>query len=96
MAGWTLTEGSSSHLLGVVIQNRGSIAAVFLTALIGYVLLKSIYRVYFHPLAKYPGPFWAKVTTLYDFYQAWSEHRAHNFLALHRKYGWWYPFAEEA
>lgn len=87
MAGSILSEGPSSQLLGLVTQNHGSLPIVILASLVGYVLLKSIYRVYFHPLAKYPGPFWAKVTSLYDFYQAWSEHRAHNLLALHREYG---------
>ncbi|OQV00250.1 hypothetical protein CLAIMM_05773 isoform 2 [Cladophialophora immunda] len=87
MAGWVLSEVSSSRILGGIIQYRDSLPLVFLVALIGYVVVKSIYRVYFHPLAKYPGPFWAKVTSLYDFYQALSERRAHNFLALHKKYG---------
>lgn len=27
-----------------------------------------IYRVYFHPLAKYPGPFFAKITNFYGAY----------------------------
>ncbi|OAL35267.1 hypothetical protein AYO20_05521 [Fonsecaea nubica] len=62
-------------------------APVLLGTLIAYGAGLVIYRVYFHPLAKYPGPFWAKVTSLYDFFAALSERRAHNILALHDKYG---------
>lgn len=31
-----------------------------------------IYRLFFHPLAKYPGPFLAKLTDLYAVYHAWK------------------------
>jgi hypothetical protein len=31
-------------------------------------VLGIIYRVYFHPLAKYPGPFFAKITNFYGAY----------------------------
>lgn len=81
---------SSSIALGdgILIANLRQIIVLGVSvALVSYVLGIIIYRLYFHPLAKYPGPFLAKVTSLYDFYQAFSEYRAHNFLALHKKYG---------
>ena len=28
----------------------------------GYLLVLAIYRIFFHPLAKFPGPFWGKLT----------------------------------
>ncbi|KAL4992945.1 cytochrome P450 [Aspergillus recurvatus] len=36
------------------------------------VLGYCVYNIVFHPLAKYPGPFWAKVTILRGTYHAWK------------------------
>ena len=46
-----------------------------------------LYRVYFHPLSKYPGPFWAKITDLYSTYHAWKGDRHLEFWRSHEKYG---------
>ncbi|KIW29548.1 uncharacterized protein PV07_05360 [Cladophialophora immunda] len=46
-----------------------------------------IYRLFLHPLAKYPGPFFAKLTNFYDFVVGYQEHRAQHFSYLHKKYG---------
>jgi cytochrome P450 len=46
-----------------------------------------IYRVYFHPLAKYPGPFLAKITNAYQLYHAWKGDRHLEFWRLHQKHG---------
>ncbi|KAH7370158.1 cytochrome protein [Rhexocercosporidium sp. MPI-PUGE-AT-0058] len=37
-----------------------------------YVFAIGAYRLWFHPLAKYPGPFLARLTTLYSGYHAWK------------------------
>ncbi|KAJ5625096.1 benzoate 4-monooxygenase cytochrome P450 [Penicillium lagena] len=59
-----------------------SLALVALISLI-------VYRIYFHPLAHIPGPPWAKVTYLYEWY--YDLYRSGQFTfqlrALHRKYG---------
>ncbi|KAI8274564.1 Cytochrome P450 monooxygenase apf7 [Colletotrichum sp. SAR11_57] len=45
------------------------------------------YRIFFHPLAKYPGPFIAKITDGYQLYHAWKGDRHLDFHKLHSKYG---------
>lgn len=51
------------------------------------VICLCCYRLYFHPLAQYPGPFWAKLTDLYSVYHALKGDRHVNFYKLHQKYG---------
>ncbi|KAL3453552.1 cytochrome P450 [Aspergillus insuetus] len=46
-----------------------------------------IYRLYFHPLAKYPGPFLAKLTTGYAVYHAYLRDLHTDIWACHEKYG---------
>lgn len=58
----------------------------FLASIV-YVLGVTIYRLYFHPLAQYPGPTLAKVTDLYFTYHAWKGDRHLEFWRCHEKYG---------
>ena len=46
-----------------------------------------IYRLFFHPLAKYPGPVFAAITDWYSVYHCWIGDRHLDFYRLHRKYG---------
>ena len=48
-----------------------------------------VYRVAFHPLAKYPGPFLAKFTNLYAGYHAWTGDIHEDVYRCHLKYGQW-------
>jgi cytochrome P450 len=50
-------------------------------------LLYCIYQYYFHPLAKYPGPFLAKITELYAAYHAWKGDIHIDMWRCHEKYG---------
>ncbi|KAF2472676.1 cytochrome P450 3A31 [Lindgomyces ingoldianus] len=52
-------------------------------ALLSYI----IYQVKFHPLAKYPGPFLAKLTNAYAAYHAWKQDIHIDMWRCHRKYG---------
>lgn len=37
--------------------------------LFAYLIVGSIYRLYFHPLSKFPGPRWAAITEYWELYQ---------------------------
>lgn len=58
-----------------LLQNRSSAALSLLTfrnlilVLVGYVFIRVVHQIihyrWFHPLSKFPGPFWASVTRLW-------------------------------
>ncbi|PYH98064.1 cytochrome P450 [Aspergillus ellipticus CBS 707.79] len=50
-------------------------------------LVYVIYQLWFHPLSKFPGPFWAKMTCLYSGYHAWKGDLHLDMLRCHEKYG---------
>jgi hypothetical protein len=55
---------------------------------IAYIFSKCIYNRYFHPLAKFPGPFLASITEFYHIYlylNVAAEHVVDE--ELHRRYG---------
>ncbi|KAJ0156321.1 Isotrichodermin C-15 hydroxylase [Colletotrichum tanaceti] len=52
-----------------------------------YVAGIVVYRIFFHPLAKYPGPLIAKITDGYQLYHAWNGDRHLDFYRLHNQYG---------
>ncbi|KAM3544223.1 Isotrichodermin C-15 hydroxylase [Beauveria bassiana] len=64
---------------------------VWLGLLVGggafYAVAIIVYRVFFHPLAKYPGPFLAKITDAYQLYHAYKGDRHLEFWRMHQKYG---------
>ena len=62
---------------------------VYLTVLVlTYVVLKVVYRLTLHPLAKFPGPRLAAVTSLYNaYYDVLQPGLIKNLPALHKKYG---------
>lgn len=46
-----------------------NVVAIVLSAAAGWVISMIIYRLVFHPLAAYPGPFLARISTAWQFYQ---------------------------
>ena len=58
-----------------------------LGGLLFYSCLVVLYRLRFHPLAKYPGPWLARITSLYALYHAWRGDRHVNFHRCHERYG---------
>ncbi|KAG4290139.1 hypothetical protein FPRO06_02025 [Fusarium proliferatum] len=52
-----------------------------------YILVNAIYNLFFHPLAKIPGPFLAKLTKFWLFSEELGGDAANTLARLHRKYG---------
>lgn len=45
------------------------------------------YRLWVHPLAAHPGPFWARITDLYHAYHSWKGDLHLDMWRCHQKYG---------
>lgn len=54
---------------------------------LAYLVSSIIYRLYFHPLSKYPGPILGKLTGLHTTYHAYKGDRYLHLYQLHEKYG---------
>jgi hypothetical protein len=63
------------------------VASTAFTLALGYVLYTIFYRLYLHPLAKYPGPFWAKISDLPSYYYTLKQDRHVWLLKLQQQYG---------
>lgn len=59
------------------------IPVLLLTSFTTYV----VYQCFFHPLARYPGPFLAKITDIWQVYQFLTLQQPYNLTELHEKYG---------
>lgn len=56
-------------------------------ALVLVLLQTAVYRLYFHPLASYPGPFWARLTTFPSWWHTYNLDRHIWLRRLHDEYG---------
>jgi hypothetical protein len=69
-----------------------AVPAYLISTVVVYGTSLVVYRRWFHPLAKIPGPFWASVTHFYIVkYNLFSE-RSQFYLQvekLHQQYGMW-------
>lgn len=72
---------------------RGELARCLFFVWIGYVVLRCIYNLYFHPLRNVPGPWLAAMTPLCDFW--YDAVKRGNYLweiqKMHDKYGMPHP-----
>lgn len=83
------------HFVDVVLSSfqEYSLTEGILILLYTAYLLKTInliiYRLYFHPLAKFPGPKWAAVSLWHEFYyNVWNRGQLiWELERMHRKYG---------
>lgn len=57
--------------------------------IVSYVIVTIIYRLYFHPLAKFPGPLWARLTTIPAWWHSKNQDRHIWLLRLQEQYGEW-------
>ena|SRR6202035_739930 len=69
------------------ILSAGKIAQLAILLPVGYVFLGAIYRRYFHPLSKYPGPFLASITRWWMVSEIFGGHHEQHIRELHKKYG---------
>ncbi|KAJ4299860.1 hypothetical protein N0V90_005106 [Kalmusia sp. IMI 367209] len=77
-------------MLSVIALSASSGSQLFLygvIALVGYILSLGIYRAFFHPLAKYPGPLSYKLSGWPLVWQAYTGDRHIWHLLDHEKYG---------
>ncbi|KAM5463519.1 hypothetical protein MauCBS54593_007513 [Microsporum audouinii] len=56
-------------------------------AILLYIVGVLVYQILFHPLAKYPGPWLAKLTNLYAGYHSWKGDLHIDMWDVHNKYG---------
>ena len=65
------------------------LAVTFLAVWIAYVIYGAVYRLYFSPLAKFPGPRLAALTRLYELYYEIVKGGQYTFKIgeLHEEYG---------
>lgn len=51
------------------------------------LIIESVYYRFFHPLSKFPGPFWASISRLWIAYHNLKEDELYLILKLHQEYG---------
>jgi len=68
-------------------QYHGMLTRRAIAQILGVV----VYRLYFHPLARYPGPLLARICSLHQLYHAWKGDRHLEFWRMHEKYGQYSP-----
>lgn len=82
----TATGGGAAIAIGIRTGWAAiAVAACLMMAL--RILSHIIYNIFFHPYARYPGPFLAKFTDLYAGYHAWRGDLHVDMWRCHQKYG---------
>ncbi|KAI8635538.1 cytochrome P450 monooxygenase-like protein [Xylariaceae sp. FL1651] len=72
---------------GVYVPKFTAIILTAILTIILYYVVQSVYRLYFHPLAKYPGPKLAAISDLWHVWALISERLPFIISDLHAKYG---------
>ncbi|KAI6360834.1 hypothetical protein MCOR25_006636 [Pyricularia grisea] len=86
-----LYSPASLHLrdLGAaeIVRRIGLFSAYSISLLLVFFTIRSVYNIWFHPLSKYPGPWYAATTNLVYYIGDMSGRREHWILKQHEKYG---------
>lgn len=74
------------EVVAILLQHKISVIILLVSLRIFWL---AVYRLYLHPLAKFPGPKLAAVTTLYEFYYDGLKRGQYTFEIgrMHEKYG---------
>jgi hypothetical protein len=76
-----------SFLLQLTCASLSSVAAVAVVGFTLYIFGYIVYQRFLHPLAKYPGPFLASLTDLWQVYEFLTLKQPYNLTKLHEQYG---------
>jgi hypothetical protein len=77
----TILHDAISHL------SFRNISLAFITFILYKVVAQIVYYRFFHPLRKFPGPFWPSVTRLWIGWHCWRQTELETIYRLHEKYG---------
>lgn len=64
-----------------------SLSSLLVGFAVAYVVYTAIYRLRFHPLAGFPGPFWARLTTIPSYWHTLKQDRHVWLYQLQEEYG---------
>ncbi|KAF9887684.1 hypothetical protein FE257_009637 [Aspergillus nanangensis] len=78
---------SSRHFDGFSLSDMRALAVPIAVSAVVFLFSIILYRIYFHPLAQFPGPFMAKITGYWRTYQYSKGTWDRNILEIHKKYG---------
>jgi hypothetical protein len=68
-------------------MSHPSLFALCFSSALVYILVTSIYRLFFHPLASFPGPFWARLSVIPSWWHTRLGDRHIWLHSLQEKYG---------
>jgi hypothetical protein len=85
---WNESKETMAELyLSSFTEGAKTALGVLIVCLLCRVLYHIIYSAWWHPLAAFPGPFWARITRLWVAWQNYQGKEATTIYELHKKFG---------